>query len=46
MSNSRRASRPTTKKKNVISPLFTQPRRFWEMPAFPTRISSDVRHTG
>ncbi len=39
-SNSRRASSPTTRKKNVIRPLFTQPCRSWEMPALPRRIDS------
>src|SRR5438093_577762 len=40
---SRRASSPTTKKKNVISPLFTQWRRSSETPASPTSIDSFVR---
>ena len=35
-SNSRRASRPTTKKKNVISPLFTHSRRSSDTPVPPT----------
>src|SRR6476619_7066580 len=39
---SRRASSPTTKKKNVISPLFTQWRRSSETPASPTSIDSFV----
>ena len=33
MSNSRRASRPKTKKKNVIRPLFTHSRRSSDTPA-------------
>src|SRR4029453_15499293 len=41
-SNSRRASSPRTKKKNVISPLFTQPRRSSATPASPTLIESTV----
>ena len=41
-SNSRRASRPTTKKKNVISPLFTQWRRSSVTPAPPTSIESII----
>src|SRR5437773_2904325 len=45
MSNSRRASRPTTKKKNVISPLFSQYRRSSEIPRPPTRIESIVCQT-
>src|SRR5256885_10661151 len=45
MSNSRRASRPTTKKKNVISPLFSQYRRSSEIPRPPTRIESTVCQT-
>src|SRR4029453_15924562 len=39
-SNSRRASRPTTKKKNVIRPLFTHPRRSSEIPCPPRSIES------
>src|SRR6266545_3688898 len=39
---SRRASSPTTKKKNVISPLFTQWRRSSETPASATSIDSFV----
>src|SRR6266446_3331194 len=45
MSNSRRASRPTTKKKNVIRPLFTQWRRSCATLEPPTRIVSRVCHT-
>src|SRR6266446_3998277 len=45
MSNSRRASRPMTKKKNVISPSFTQWRRSSVTPAPPTRIERTVRQT-
>src|SRR6266566_4226608 len=41
-SNSRRASSPTTKKKNVISPLFTQWRRSSATPASPMSIESFV----
>src|SRR6266508_4510183 len=41
-SNSRRASRPTTKKKHVISPLFTQWRRSSSTPAPPRSIESIV----
>src|ERR1022692_1597038 len=44
MSNSRRASRPTTRKKNVISPEFTQPRKLSARPVVPTRIDSAVCH--
>src|SRR6266576_5826479 len=44
-SNSRRASRPTTKKKNVIRPLLTQSRRSSVNPAWPMRIASSVVHT-
>ena len=42
MSNSRRASSPTTKKKNVISPELTQPRRSIEMPWLPRWTDSSV----
>ena len=42
---SRRASSPTTRKKNVISPLLTQVRRSWVTPCEPMRIDSGVRHT-
>src|SRR5919201_589803 len=45
MSNSRRASRPTTKKKKVIRPPLTQSRRSWATPTPPIRIESWVRHT-
>ena len=41
-SNSRLASSPTTKKKNVISPLFTQWRSSSATPAPPTSIESIV----
>src|SRR6266511_217391 len=41
-SNSRRASRPTTRKKNVISPLFTQWRRSSATAAPPRSIESVV----
>src|SRR6266851_7545123 len=44
-SNSRRASRPTTKKKNVIRPAFTQWRRSCATLEPPTRIVSRVCHT-
>src|SRR5215211_3913195 len=42
MSNSRRASSPTTKKKNVIRPLFTQPCRSSETVEPPSRSESSV----
>ncbi len=45
MSNSRRASSPTTKKKNVMRPLFTHSRRSIAIPCPPARISSCVSHT-
>src|SRR5262245_5338502 len=45
MSNSRRASRPTTKKKNVISPLLTHSRRSWEISQSPRLIDSFVPHS-
>jgi hypothetical protein len=45
MSNSRRASRPTTRKKKVMRPELTQPRRSWEMPWFPMVTDSWVAHT-
>src|SRR6266542_6892068 len=45
MSNSRRASSPTMKKKNVISPLFSQYRRSSEIPRPPMRIESTVCQT-
>ena len=41
-SNSRRASRPTTKKKNVISPLLTQWRKSSSTPASPRLIDNFV----
>ena len=41
-SNSRRASSPTTKKKNVIRPLLTQCRRSREMPCPPRSIERVV----
>src|SRR5438067_12916336 len=44
-SNSRRASRPTTKKKNVIRPLFTQWRRSSVTPESPMRTERRVRQT-
>src|SRR3954447_4549342 len=44
-SNSRRASRPTTKKKNVIRPLFTHPRRSSATVWPPTSIDSVVSHS-
>ena len=43
-SNSRRASSPTTKKKNVMRPSFTQWRRSCSMPAEPSRSANVVRH--
>jgi hypothetical protein len=42
MSNSRLASSPTTRKKNVISPSLTQSRSSSAMPSLPTRIDSSV----
>ncbi len=45
MSNSRRASRPNTKKKNVISPLFTHSRRSSDTPAPASRTDSRAPHT-
>jgi hypothetical protein len=45
MSNSRRASRPNTKKKNVISPLFTHARRSGDTPAPASRTDSRASHT-
>src|SRR5216684_1977707 len=45
MSNSRRASSPTTMKKNVISPELTQPRRSCAMPRPPRRTESCVPHS-
>ena len=44
-SNSRRASRPTTRKKKVISPLFTQWRRSSATPEPPRSIESIVVHS-
>jgi len=44
-SNSRRASSPTTKKKNVIRPLFTHPTRSIVTPAPPSLTESSVCHT-
>ena len=41
-SNSRRASSPTTKKKNVIRPLFTHSRRSSDTPQLPRSIESVV----
>src|ERR1700761_8090996 len=43
-SNSRRASRPATRKKNAISPEFTQPCQLSARPLEPDRITSTVRH--
>ena len=45
MSNSRRASRPMTKKKNVIRPEFSQYRSVFDSSWLPTRIESVVFHT-
>ena len=45
MSNSRRASRPKTKKKNVISPLFTHSRRSSDTPAPASRTDSRAPQT-
>ena len=42
ISNSRRASRPATKKKNAISPEFTQPCQLSARPLVPDRITSSV----
>ncbi len=44
MSNSRRASRPATRKKNVISPEFTQPCRSSDSTAVPKCTDSSVPH--
>src|SRR5580658_8668930 len=44
MSNSRRASRPATRKKNAISPEFTQPCQLSARPLLPDRIASTVCH--
>jgi hypothetical protein len=45
MSNSRRASRPKTKKKNVISPLFTHSRRSSDTPLPASRTDSRAPQT-
>ncbi len=42
MSSSRRASSPMTRKKKVISPSLTQPRRFSASSAPPIRIESSL----
>ena len=42
MSHSRRASRPTTRKKNAISPEFTNSRRSIAMPWPPALAVSSV----
>ena len=42
MSNSRRASSPTTKKKKAIRPSLTQRRRFSEIDQGPSLIESSV----
>ena len=42
MSNSRRASSPITRKKNVIRPLFTQPCRSWDTLTPPSRSDTGV----
>ena len=42
--NSRRASRPATRKKNAISPEFTQPCQLSARPILPDRITSSVCH--
>ena len=44
-SNSRRASRPKTKKKNVISPLLTHSRRSSDTPVLTSRIDSRAPQT-
>ena len=44
-SNSRRASSPRTKKKNVISPLFTHSRSSSDTPVPPISIESVVSHS-
>ena len=44
-SNSRRASSPTTKKKNVIRPVLTHSRRSWASSWSPRRIESAVCQT-
>ncbi len=45
MSNSRRASRPTTKKNRVIRPLFSHPRRSRLIEWSPSRTTRSVSHT-
>ena len=45
MSNSRRASRPKTKKKNVISPLLTHSRRSSDTPVLTSRTDSRAPQT-
>ena len=45
MSNSRRASSPTTRKKNVIRPEFTQPCRSSDRPMLPMVTDSRVDQT-
>ena len=45
MSNSRLASSPTTRKKNVITPSLIQWRRSVESVPPPSRMESVVRHT-
>ena len=45
MSISRRASRPVTRKKKVISPSLIQWRRSWEIPLLPIWIDSLVLHS-
>ena len=45
MSNSPWASSPNTKKKNVISPLFTHSRRSSDTPAPASRTDSRAPHT-
>ena len=44
-SNSRRASSPTTRKKNVIRKLLTHKWRLWEMPAPPIWMLSTIVQT-
>jgi len=44
-SSSRLASRPTTRKKNVIRPWLTQPRRSFEIPWRPNVIDRRVVHS-
>src|ERR671931_364069 len=44
-SNSRRASSPTTKKKSVIRPLLTHPRRSSDTPASPSWTDRFVPHS-